>query len=52
MEEQLIDEVRARPCLYDRRHKNYSRRDIQKNNWDEIAAKLGETTGKLSSFCN
>ena len=46
MEEQIIDEVRTKPCLYNIRHKNYCRRDVQKNNWDEIAAKIGEVTGE------
>ena len=50
MEEQIINEVRARQCLYNTRHNNYSRRDVQKNNWDEIAAKIGDAIDEAFFF--
>ena len=40
--ETLINEVRARPCLYDMTHADYKRTDIKENNWKAISECLNE----------
>ena len=42
--ETLINEVRARPCLYDMTHPDYKRTDIKVNNWKAISECLDELT--------
>lgn len=38
--EQLIQEVRNRPCIYNMALENYRRNDIKDNNWQEIRIAL------------
>ena len=43
--DKLIDHVRDREVLYNLTHKDYHKDDIKRNNWIEIAEKMGIDDG-------
>lgn len=46
--DQLIEEVRNYPALYDTNHTDYMNIRIKLNVWNEIAAKTGFDSGKFN----
>ena len=47
-QEVLIEEVRNRPCLWDKESANYKdSRTIKHNNWLDVAKFMNEKTGQL-----
>ena len=52
-EEELSEEVRKYPCLYDKANKAYKDKRAKKNAWSKIDSKLGLEEGNIILFsCN